>query len=122
MAIDDLLKTFNDYEATLRAIFDERKHILDRFNYGYGYDWLAVLSRIATSTQQQQMYCCISGTFADKNYIENRTFENLFWTILLPEWLIEVCAKQFSCSKQQILAQIKEDDEDSFNAEYSFDL
>lgn len=32
MAIDDLLKTFGDNEASLRSIFDEKRGRLDRFN------------------------------------------------------------------------------------------
>lgn len=56
IAINDLLKTFDDTKPALRAIFDERRKILDRFNCGNGYDYLTVLYRIATPTQQQQMY------------------------------------------------------------------
>lgn len=119
-AINDLLQTFDDNKVALRAIFDERRKILDRFNCGYGYDYSTVLYRIATPTQQQQMYCCICEAFAEKNY--NLIYENLFWKILLPEWLIAICAKQFSCSKEQIIAQIKEDDEHSFNEQNLLDL
>lgn len=122
IAINDLLKTFDDYKAELRAIFDERKTILDRFNRGNRYDYLTILSRIVTSTQQQQMYCRICEEFAEKNYIESLRYENLFWTILLPEWLIEICSNQFSLSKTQVVAQIKMDDEDSINGQNSFDL
>lgn len=122
IAISDLLKTFDDYKAELRAIFDERKTILDRFNRGNRYDYLTILSRIVTSTQQQQMYCRICEEFAEKNYIESLRYENLFWTILLPEWLIEICSNQFSLSKTQVVAQIKMDDEDSINGQNSFDL
>lgn len=77
---------------------------------------------MATSEQQQKMYCHISDAFAGKNYIENLKYENLFWTILLPEWLIAVCAQKYFKSKEQIITQIKNDDQDSINANDSFDL
>lgn len=122
MTIDDLLKTFKDNEENLRLIFDERRRKLDRFNYGNGYDFLTVLSRIATSEQQKQMWSYISDAFAGKNYIDNLKYENLFWTILLPEWLIAICAQKFSQTKEQILLQIDKDEKDSFNANDSFDI
>lgn len=122
IAIDDLLSTFKDNKAELRRLFDERRGKLDRFNYGNGYDFLTVLSRIATSEQQQKMYCRITDEFAGKNYMDKLNYENLFWTILLPEWLIAICAQKNSKSKEQIISQIKSDEEHSFNANNSFDL
>lgn len=122
MPIFDLLETFKENEENLRAIFDERCGKLDRFNYGNGYDFLTVLDRIATSEQQKEMWRHISDTFVGKNYIEYLKYENLFWTILIPEWLIAMCTKKFSQSKEQILAQIKKDEDDSFNANDSFDI
>lgn len=122
MAVNDLLSTFEDHKAELRRLFDERRGKLDRFNYGNGYSFLTVLSRIATSEQQQKMYCHMTDEFAGKHYIEKLNYENLFWTILLPEWLIAICAQKFCKSKDQIISQIKTDEEHSFNANNSSDL
>lgn len=120
--IDDLLSTFEDNEAELRRVFDGRRGQLDRFNYGNGYDFLRVLSRIATSEQQQKMYCKITVEIAGEKYFDKLNYENLFWTILLPEWLIAILAQKFSKSKEQIISQINTDEENSFNANNSFDL
>lgn len=117
-SIDYLLKTFDDNEADLRILFDERRRRLDRFNHGNGYDFLTVLSRIATSEQQQQMYCRMTDAFG----IKNLQYENLIWTILLPEWLIAICGKKFSKSKDEIITQIKNDEQNSFDANDSFDF
>lgn len=122
LTLDELLETFDDNKAYLRGLFDERRRKLDRFNYGNGYDFLTVLSRIATSEQQQKMYCHMTDVFAEKNYIHSLKHENLFWTILLPEWLIAICAQKFAKSKEQIIAQIRNDEQDSFEANDSFDL
>lgn len=122
MDIDDLLKTFESNERNLRILFDERRYKLDRFNYGQDYDFLTVLSRIATPEQQKKMWGHISDEFAGKNYIENLKYENLFWKILLPEWLIGICAQKFSLSREQIIHQITKDEQDSFDANYQFDL
>lgn len=48
--------------------------------------------------------------------------ENLFWTILLPEWIIAICAKKFNKSKEELLESIQNDEQDSFNANDSFDI
>lgn len=120
--IGDLLKTFEENEVALRSIFVERQKNLDHFNKGCGYDYVSVLARLATSKQQQQMYSYMCEALAGKNYFEKAIHENLFWTIILPEWLIAICVKQLSCSKEQIIAQIKKNDEDSFNANNTFNL
>lgn len=47
--------------------------------------------------------------------------ENLFWTILLPEWALAICAKKFGKSnKEDVIKQLKKDEEDSLNADNSF--
>lgn len=115
---DLILDTFDEHEADLRTLFDERRTQLDRFNYGNGYDFLTVLSRIATSEQQQKMYCRMADAFS----VKHLQYENLFWTILLPEWLIAICAKKFLKSKEEIITQIKNDEQNSFDANDSFEL
>lgn len=47
-------------------------------------------------------------------------FENLFWSILLPEWVIGICQKEFSHTKEEIIRKIMQDEEDSMNANDSF--
>lgn len=85
---------------------------------------LTVLSRIATPEQQKQMYSFMCEALAGRKYYELPIYENLFWSIILPEWLIAICMKQYSRSKNQIIDQIKKDEEDSFDANQinSFDL
>lgn len=112
----ELLRSFKEHESILRSIFNERKKKLERFNYGNGYDFLTILSRTATPEQQKQMYSHICVELVGQNYYDRPIFENLFWSIILPEWLIAICMKKFSCSKEHIIAQIKQNDEDSFNA------
>lgn len=116
MEVSELLKTLEEHEAALRCIFNERRHKLDRFNYGMGYDFLTILSRIATSKQQKEMYSFMCDALVDKKYFERPIYENLLWTIILPEWLIAICMKKFSRSREEIIDQVKKDDEDSFNA------
>lgn len=41
---------------------------------------------------------------------------------MLPEWVIEICVQKFKRSRDEVLQQIKDDDEHSFNANDSFDL
>lgn len=121
MDVKDLLKTFDENEATLRFIFNERRTKLDRFNYGMGYDFLTISSRLATPEQQKEMFSHACEALAGKNYYQNPIYENLFWTIIIPEWLIGICMKQYSRSKEQIIAQIKKDEEtECFNANQSF--
>lgn len=125
MEVSDLLNTFKENEAALRSIFNERRIKLDRFNYGMGYDFLRILSRLATSDQQKEMFSFMCQALAGENYYERPIYENLFWSIILPEWLIAICVKKFSSSKEDIINQVKKDDEDSFNAKQinnSFDL
>lgn len=122
MDVKDLLATFEENETVLRSIFNERRKKLDRFNYGMGYDFLTVLSRIATTEQHKEMYSYMCEAIAGKNYFENPIYENLFWSILLPEWFIAICMKKFSHTKEEVIAQIKKDDEDSLKANDSFDL
>lgn len=116
MAIDDLLKTFIDHEVYIRSLFDTRRIISDRLNCGHGYDYLLVLSRLATSEQQKKMYTHITEAFG----IQNLFYENLLWTILLPEWLIGVCAMKYRNTKQEIIDKIKIDEQNSFDANNSF--
>lgn len=54
--------------------------------------------------------------------VKHFRFENLFWTILLPEWIIAICAKKYLKSKKEIITQIKNDEQDSFDANDSFEL
>lgn len=49
-------------------------------------------------------------------------FENLFWTILIPEWVIAICCKKNDASKDVIIRQILEEDEIEFSSKYSFEL
>lgn len=116
MDVKDLLKTFEENEAALRSIFNERRTNLDRFNYGIGYDFLTVLSRIVTPEQQKQMFSFMCEALAGEKYYDRPIHENLFWSIILPEWLIAICMKKFSFSKSQIIHQISKDEEDSLNA------
>lgn len=116
MAIDDLLKTFNHHEVYIRTLFETRRIKSDRFNCGNGYDYLLVLSRLATSEQQKKMYTHMTEAFG----IENLFYENLLWTILLPEWLIGVCALKVRKTKQEIIEKLKIDEQNSFDANNSF--
>lgn len=123
MDVKDLLRTFEENEATLRSIFNERRTKLDRFNYGMGYDFLTVLSRIATPEQQKKMFSCICEAFAGKEYYKHPIYENLFWSILLPEWLIAICMEKFSCSKKKIIEQLQKDEQNSLDSlDLSLDL
>lgn len=119
--LKDLLETFKENEATLRSIFNERRTKLERFNYGAGYDFLTVLSRTATPEQQKQMYSYMCEALAGKKYYDRPIYENLLWSIILPEWLIRICMKTFSRTKSQIIDQIKKDEDDSIN-DNSLDL
>lgn len=122
MESQDLLATFEENEKSLRSIFNARRKQLDRFNNGMGYDFLTVLSRISTSEQQKEMYSHMCEAIVGKSYYENPVYENLLWSILLPEWLIAICIKKFLLSKVEILSQITKDEEDSLIANDSFDL
>lgn len=123
MDVKDLLKSFEENEATLRAIFNNRRTQLDRFNYGMGYDFLTVLSRIATPEQHKVMFSYMCEAFAGKEYYKHPIYENLFWSILLPEWLIAICMKKFSYSKKEIIEQLKKDEQNSLDSlDLSLDL
>lgn len=123
MDVNDLLKSFEENEAALRNIFNERRTKLDRFNYGIGYDFLTVLSRTATPEQQKKMFIHLSEALAGQDYNKHPIYENLFWSILLPEWLIGICMKKFSCTKKQIIEQLKKDEENSLDSlDLSLDL
>lgn len=146
VAHEVLVSSYGEHETVLRTIFDQRRHQLDRFNYGNDYDYLTVLSRTLTSEQQQVMFLEICANFMGNavKYMQNpivssiyevlgkfwKLFcivyvfqhENLFWTILLPEWAIAVCSKKYGKSKGEVLNQIKKDEEDSFLADDSFIL
>lgn len=71
--INELLATFAEHETALRANFDQRQQETDRFIYGNGYDFLTILSRTLTSSQQQAMYSEICTKFmGDINeYLQN---------------------------------------------------
>lgn len=73
MTIAELLATFDENQIELQDLFDRRRGILDRLNYGNGYDFLTVLSRTLTSEQQQQMFGRIGTVFTGdfKKYIQN---------------------------------------------------
>lgn len=114
--IVELLNTFEENKVTLRAIFTERRNILDCFNRGNGYDFVTVLDQLVSPEQQQQMCSHLSDEIAGKKYFENAIHEKLFWKIILPEWLIAICVKEFARTEEEILEQIKEDNDDSFNA------
>lgn len=116
MSINDLLKTFDVHAEKLRSLFDTRRVKSDRLNRGNGYDYLTVLTRVATSEQQQKMYTHMTEAFN----IQNLYYENLLWTILLPEWLIAVCAKKYCKSNEEIIEQVKNDEQNSFDANNSF--
>lgn len=58
----------------------------------------------------------------DEFGVKNLQYENLFWTILLPEWLIGTCAKKFSKTKEEIITQIKNDEQNSFDANDSYEF
>lgn len=120
--VNELLSTFDENEPALRSIFNERRMKLDRLNYGMGYDFLNILYRIATTEQQKELYPHMCEAIAGKNYFVNPMYENLFWTILLPEWLIGICMKKFSKTKDEVIDQVKKDDEDSLNANDSFNI
>lgn len=120
MDSNNLLATFKDHEKHLRSIFDARRGQLDRFNYGMGYDFLTVLYRTATPEQQKKMFSHMCEAIIGK--YDNSMYQNLLWSILLPEWLIAICIQKFSLSKEEVLSQIKKDEEDSFIANDSFDL
>lgn len=121
--VSELIKTFEENEAILRPIFNERRTTLDHFHRGMGYDFLTVLTRAATAQQQQKMMSFIVEALAGKEYYDRPIHENLFWKIILPEWVIAILMKQFSSSREEIIAQILKDEQDSFNArQNSFDL
>lgn len=122
MAIDDLLKTYDDHKTMLQLIFNEKRTILNSQIYNAEYDFLLVVSRLATSEQHQNMYTHMTDKLAGENYFEYRHLENLFWNILLPEWLIAICARALSKTKKQILEQIEIDEQQSFEANNSFEL
>lgn len=116
MAIDDLLKTFNDHEVHIRSLFHTRRGKSDRLNRGIDYDFLLVLSRLATSEQQKKMYTHMTEALG----IQNLFYENLLWSIMLPEWLIGVCGKKHSKTKEEIIEIIENDEQHSFDANNSF--
>lgn len=71
--IAELLATYTEHKTVLQAVFEQRRHDIDRFISGNGYDYLTVLSRTLTSAQQQAMYSKICGNFMGdmKKYIQN---------------------------------------------------
>lgn len=73
--ISELLSTFIENETVLRTIFNQRRSDVDRFISGNGYDFLTVLYRTLTSSQQQALYCRICEYFMGdiKKYIRNPT-------------------------------------------------
>lgn len=148
--ISEIIITFNESKAFLREIFNQRRSILDRFNYGgIGYDFLTVLWRIVTPEQQKAMYSTLMKEFIEDEreyigslivsinmslylfqvffYLKHHNsflfqYENLFWTILLPEWAIAVCVRKFRRCKEKILQQIQKDDMDEVHGDSSFDI
>lgn len=42
--------------------------------------------------------------------------ENLFWTILLPEWVVAICAEKFHRTREQIIEMIRIEDMASFES------
>lgn len=71
--ISELLASFTEHETVLRAIFEHRRQEIDRFIFGNGYDFLTVLARTLTSSQQQAMYSKICASFMGdtQNYLQN---------------------------------------------------
>lgn len=63
MEIDEIIKTFNDNKEMLKSIFKERCGRLDKFNDGYGYDYITVLFRTVKPDQQRAMYTRIFEEF-----------------------------------------------------------
>lgn len=61
--IAELLATYTEHKTVLQAAFKQRRHDIDRFISGNGYDFLTVLSRTLTSAQQHAMYSKICGNF-----------------------------------------------------------
>lgn len=74
MPINELLATYTEHETVLRANFNQRRHDIDRFIYGNGYDFLTILARTLTSSQQQAMYSEICTKFMGdiKKYLQNQ--------------------------------------------------
>lgn len=141
MSIDAILCTLEENISTLETLYKSRANILDRLNQGNGLDYLTILHRTLTSEQQQQMYLQIVDKFAEdkKTYKGNRIVsvkilkmvniettyfllnlllqhENLFWAILLPEWAVGICMKNFRLSRKETLERIKREDDESLNA------
>lgn len=50
----------------------------------------------------------------------NFQFENLFWTILIPEWAIAICSKKFLAQKSEIIANILDEDQKELKKGDSF--
>lgn len=41
---------------------------------------------------------------------------------MLPEWIIGICKKKFSCTRERVIDRVKEEDEISLNLNISIDL
>ena len=147
-AMSSILSTFEENVSKLKSIYEIKAKIPNRFINGNGMDYLTILCRIVTMEQQHQMYQKLIQEFTEdgEKYSNNRTVslqkiianfsyfnsklshderllfqhENLFWTILLPEWVVSICMKKFDLDKSEVLAKIKHDDENSLND--SFEL
>lgn len=73
--VADLLATFENNKTHLQNLFDHHRGNLDRFNFGNGYDFLTVLSRLVTSEQQKDLYMHLCNAFVGnfQKYIQNPT-------------------------------------------------
>lgn len=78
-----LITSYDEHETVLRTIFEQRRQQLDRFNYGNGYDFLTVLSRILTSEQQQLLFLEICGKIMGNamEYMQNPIVSNIYNTL-----------------------------------------
>lgn len=63
MAIKDIVETFDENIPFLKAIFETRAHIPNRFNIGNGLDYLTILYHTVAPAQQQEMYTKIVQQF-----------------------------------------------------------
>lgn len=80
MPIAHILNSFDENKNLFESIFNERKSLHNRFNNGYGYDYLTVLWRLLSSEQQQAMYCRISKHFIpnEREYLQNPKVSEFF--------------------------------------------
>lgn len=72
-SIQQILDSFDENRCLLERLFNERKHKLNRFNNGNGYDYLTVLWRVVSTEQQTSMNKRIFEYFIEdkEEYIQN---------------------------------------------------